>query len=733
MSNAIQGVQVFYGPNGSLDTQYKITPSPQISINYAPIYNNDTIIGFTNIIRLNGFISQYIQTIDFTYQGIEEPAVAQSFKIQNSTGPEIVAVESGSDIGVYTEDNNIVVISFGTDDGRSGTVTISISSPAIFTKENHGLNPGDIIYLNTNGQLPGGLEVATPYYVLSIGLTKDTFIVSNTPDGAPINTFGTQSGEHSMEVENDPEPSWNVTNTSEEKTPNVRKTLGNVNRLRSILNNNGSTLTVKDKDNNIVLSAVGGILRSLSFDEGSNSWTQTLPFSCEMEFSYIQFFGENLACATYWDSSTSDLSLIDQDKYPLKSFNDSWSVNIDPDSFNFVNTSDSGQDLKISNNTITISYSISATGKNYYKNSSGVPEFKPGWEIAKHFAQERLYDQVTALISGIVNMSPNPCNTELGSTDSLLSATALDYSVFNETINCSFSELEGSFSASYNSILKKKSNNNNTYDDDHAKHTVSKSITHTQQSKAKLNTSISINGTIEGLVLGGLVNLDKFSFSLPRNGSLLIKSVGDPASKYDRAYNLWQKLTGNDDISTEYKNALGVNNSTVGVPSGCPGTTYPPSPLARSFNLTKNMIDGTIEYSVEYNNECFVANSEKTETVKNISIDYANSVPVFAEFVLPSIGTVLQDINTVTAKEIAYTITGRDDTYKIDRNFSSLLPSFIISIANIPVTPPSLLPGFPDYEALGFVVKNKSQDINPMDGTYTIKLTYACVTGCPIL
>jgi microcystin-dependent protein len=79
-----------------------------------------------------------------------------------------------------------------------GTVTVTIASPAVFTRAAHGLQVGDAIFLETTGALPTGLTADTTYYVISAGLTADNFEVSTTRGGAAVNTSGTQSGTHTL-------------------------------------------------------------------------------------------------------------------------------------------------------------------------------------------------------------------------------------------------------------------------------------------------------------------------------------------------------------------------------------------------------------------------------------------------------------------------------------------------------------------------------------------------------
>ena len=79
-----------------------------------------------------------------------------------------------------------------------GNPTISIASPAVITLTSHGMTAGDEVKFTTTGALPTGLTVGTTYYVISTGLTTNTFEVSLSLNGTAINTSGTQSGTHTL-------------------------------------------------------------------------------------------------------------------------------------------------------------------------------------------------------------------------------------------------------------------------------------------------------------------------------------------------------------------------------------------------------------------------------------------------------------------------------------------------------------------------------------------------------
>ncbi len=81
----------------------------------------------------------------------------------------------------------------------TATFTVTIASPAVFTKTAHGLSVGTILTFTTTGALPTGLSIATNYFIVSTP-TADTFTVSTTRGGSPVTTSGTQSGTHTYTV-----------------------------------------------------------------------------------------------------------------------------------------------------------------------------------------------------------------------------------------------------------------------------------------------------------------------------------------------------------------------------------------------------------------------------------------------------------------------------------------------------------------------------------------------------
>jgi Flp pilus assembly protein TadG len=103
-------------------------------------------------------------------------------------------VLNGAPPGSFSYNNYLPDAGDGTTTCTSNSFTVSIASPAVFTKTGHGFAAGDQVIFSTTGSLPTGLSKTTRYYVLSSGLTTNNFRVSTTSGGTAVNTSGSQSG-----------------------------------------------------------------------------------------------------------------------------------------------------------------------------------------------------------------------------------------------------------------------------------------------------------------------------------------------------------------------------------------------------------------------------------------------------------------------------------------------------------------------------------------------------------
>ena len=78
----------------------------------------------------------------------------------------------------------------------AGTCTISNASPAVITRNSHGLENDMPVRFSTTGALPTGLSASVTYFVKN--KTANTFEVSTTVGGTSVNTSSAGSGTHTM-------------------------------------------------------------------------------------------------------------------------------------------------------------------------------------------------------------------------------------------------------------------------------------------------------------------------------------------------------------------------------------------------------------------------------------------------------------------------------------------------------------------------------------------------------
>lgn len=537
--------------------------------------------------------------------------------------------------------------------------------------------------------------------------------------------------------------------------------IDHIEKLKKILVQNGSILHVVDKSDNTILKAKGGILRSLNIENSTNNMVHYVPYTATLEFSSLDLAANTEDCANiFLDSSTYNADgIVDIAKFKIKSFNDSWSFTFDEnDSFNRIKENDAAQNMDINNRSFNISYTISATGKHFFvydNEETGSSKILPAWEQAKNFVQYRLHKQVTSLIDNVLKDSYNTaCSSPDGQNDILEPGSAPGlfknydgkYKIFNEQITCETSESDGSFSATYSAIVKSQLGNTQ-WSTPETKHTVTKTITSAHRypvvenigpndPKQRLaDTNISLKGTIEGLIEGGLIRSPN-PIILPSNGSILIGS--GLSTKYSNAKLLLDKIYSDDDYNSgfgefgkkdlkpAYKNILNITQNALGVtPSSADTIEDPPHPT--SFTLTHDYNAGTINYTVEYSNRpC-------GRKFNDISIQTTNPTKISAAMNIPNSFScpIIQELGTYTAKKVSITIQGVDSS-DMGQPAEYDLVNGVINDLSIDCFSPGYLPIAlpPDGN---YIITEKKYTKNPIDGSFTVNLSYICNTvGCSI-
>lgn len=518
----------------------------------------------------------------------------------------------------------------------------------------------------------------------------------------------------------------NNTNLTNSSVSGFGLVADNIAIVQKILSRNGGVLSIREDDGSETIKCKGGTLRSLSFNESPNNWMGYAEYSATIEFNEIELINgtslDTISCSeSYLDSQSKSDSIVDIDKYKIKTFTDNWSINIDENIYNRVINTDY-QDMDTENSSMTVSYSISATGKNYYVDNKLIP----AWEQAKNFAQDRLYRKVTGMLSSTLGLTADTaCSASSSlsgvgsSSDGALQNLGSVYGVYNETLSCNTSESDGTFSVTYNAIIKK----NNATETNHpaSRHTFTKTI-NVQNDTTKI-TTIDIQGTIEGLVQGGIIRAAGTGFSLPQNGAILIAS--STSNKYSQALIALNKIIDGSDLKQTIKSKLGISIDSLGLTNAtaqCQNNNT--SLLPSSFSLTHNYQEGTINYSVQYASNMVCGESTSTSTI-NISVE--NSTPVIAEIPIPRTGVlIIQNIGTKTAKRINISIEGRSNNETACCQTSQDL-STKIQNAGFSIPPGITLPNMND-----FILTQQQRTDNLIDGSYSISLGYICARGCQI-
>lgn len=488
--------------------------------------------------------------------------------------------------------------------------------------------------------------------------------------------------------------------------------------IREIFSFNGGDLYI-NQDNTTIIKAKGATIKNIEFNVSDNHWVNYSPFTINIEFNEVDFIGcDNnaiISCSSsIFHQGVSQViindNLIDIQNHKIKEFTDKWSFTIDNRIYDNFDT--------IYNNLFEVSYTISATGKNYYVNNNLVP----AWQQAKLFVQKRLHDQVLSLVNGVLQIESNNDDScaatkdlseihDLAASGGLLSGFSCgcgsQYDVYNEQITCDTSESKGTFSLTYTAIVK-KSNPELSPVANAAIHTFTKDINTTTDTKT--NTSITIKGTIQGLIRGGFLYFKGNNFTLPNSGSFITTADG-AETKYSNALSHFTTMVGSSkDLLGGFKNKVSLSKTDLLI-KGASGL-----PLPSTYLIEHNYTDGSISYTATYDTQ----NSRARDLgFTNISIVRQDPVDIIQEFIIPgrSAGPIIQKLNMKTARTITINIDGRSKDNKGCTEYSicDALPKYnIVGIGSL------LNPGD------GYIKTREDYTSNKIDGSFSISLEYIC-------
>ena len=565
----------------------------------------------------------------------------------------------------------------------------------------------------------------------------------------------------------------------------VSNVFNKIRTIENIFSSNGGALSIKS-DNKPLIYATDVKVISVSFNEASNNWSRFAPYTVQLECNHL-FLGTDLTSKEAdiisgkddpnFSDSLHSPNIVNMENHKIKSFNENFNINVDDNIFSQLaiyveNNPNINTPPKtfISNNYYNISLTVSATGRHDVVVAGGQKTTLPAWEHAKRFVHNRLMTQLSRIANNFeffmrhgnnVNLeqlhNPNLQNQKL--IDQSLSPS---FSLYNETINFSVSESEGSFEATYNAIVKQNCLIQNQPGvsmgcTNAALHTINKAVNKTYNANEETDTtnqeiSISINGEIKGLIPGYNIGADSRApfkiASLPSVGGSFATTTPNGVGvnvRMDRTMNAEACFNNifnfvDFDFNQAYKDTLGINATNLQIN---PATKILPSKM----NLTRNYIEGTINYSAEYNN---TFNCPTNHFSVDISVE--EPIPIIAEFIIPNnnnhtYGTgggtpepsgfpIIQNLGTETAKKINVTINGNlgDDFDKCclgtdDSNTWNMLDYEIFNNKGPCILPSGLiLPVIsPNY-----VLTSKTKKTTYPQGNFTISLSYTCATTCAL-
>lgn len=421
-------------------------------------------------------------------------------------------------------------------------------------------------------------------------------------------------------------------------------TIRSIQNIKNIFNNNGGTLYIQNDQDQDLFKAYGAIIRSINFENSDNRWYNYAPYSIELDANDIETFdceGTSLyspECNTIpsgIDAADSPL-LLDMKKYRVKSFSDSWTMNLNEEIYNKYNN--------IENQHFEISYTINAEGMHCYQQDTGL--LIPSWEQAKNFCQDRLKTQIDRLIEKSLDCvhTDDGCIT-IGTLSSIYgennngllnTLSNANYKIYNELIQCEASEINGTFSITYNALVKKYSANGY-----HVLHTYTESKDISQSKDENKNTKITFEGQIRGLIEGGLIKkigLLKF----PNNGNILEYSDDKKNSKYKNALEQYENIEHT------------ITFEDLGLEASLCTTNI----LPKSKNAIHNYIDGTINYTIVYDTESAL---QSNTSFTSVTITEEGRSPNIQEFTIPgrAEGPIIQQINSLKPRKLLVSIEGR--------------------------------------------------------------------------
>jgi hypothetical protein len=534
------------------------------------------------------------------------------------------------------------------------------------------------------------------------------------------------------------------------------KTLAAVQKVKNIFSFNNGVLTILEATNDpdaydrVIMRASGCIIRDLNFEENENNWINYAKYRVSLEANEIGFVscsgtGQTFGCYNNILQSlptgiidSDSPALVDMQKYKIRSFNDGWTFSINESAYhNYkLESDDSSEIYELNNNFLDIQYTISAEGKHYTNFKSDTEIYlNPSWEQAKNFCQDRLYKVVNRLNEDLLNID------DINQAQSLFAVRSGDQSaifykpneldnldnstfgIYNENIVCETSEAAGTFSATYRAILKKKNTDPNDKIKSNCFTTISTSKQIQDDGKNR-DISITVNGSIQGLVEGGIIKSSGV-LSLPPSGKLFINNTTFPTSgKYEAALVQYNDIAGASGIRPSLAQALSITYASgFNMLTPCAPLLPGDVPTAASHMVTHDYINGGISFTTNYNSK---KSCQYRSKFVNYTITVDDPVPRIAEYVIPGrrSGPIIQRVGVDTPRYITVSAEG------YDHNSGCVDPKHVIEdiCENGLVFPANS--GFPlkmifdDLSKIGMKLLENRYSYNRTDGSYSLVRKY---------
>lgn len=614
----------------------------------------------------------------------------------------------------------------------------------------------------------------------------------------------------------------------------ITRSLAAKQQIENIFGQNHGTLkivTLGSDGFRSLMYATGIIIEKIDFPQNENYWAKYINYTITLKANHL-FIGDDITgLAPFIETGEEDLSLtqnldtpllVDITNHKIRSFTESFDINTSNHTEKnsiFLNTLLAGNNLivpveqgqvdsnaskeigdtylssELGGEYCEITYSISAVGKHDIQNGATNPTTLPAWEHAKRFVHRKLLVQMGGLFSRFLNIN-NQSVRELLHDNTLGEGIFVDfenkdYRIYNEHYSFEISESAGSFSVTYNAIIKRNCTQDdgyltatetlNPYSNDYISeassntsiipnepetndrgcsqdviHTVRKTVNKTYNANEDINDvnkeiEITIDGTIEGLVPGGILfSGSKFIINnLTQPGKTAFLAYNDAVNplglvnaggvdKYSYAEDAFNRIFNEKkyDLTRAFKESVGVTADALSV---SPTATLRPSRMS----ITKDFLRGTINYNAVYDNKY---NCDPNNFEIQLKVDYPN--PVIAEFVIPnnnlknSVGKVcpksrgynlIQLLGTKTAKRIDVSINA-----SVAQDFNkcclgtadnwNLFDYDFLTLQEFIIPSGMNIP----YIGDDYVLVDKTKRFTFPGGDLSISLSYVCADTCDI-